>query len=164
MAGLNIQGVAKSFGSATALSDVTLDIQSGEFVCLLGESGCGKTTLLRQIAGLDTPDTGSILLDGNDLVAVPCHERNIGMVFQSLALFPHLNVLQNVAYALEIKGTDRASRTRRAEELLKTVGLGIFFLGPLVLMLVVNFFERDPMAFFNPAFQFENYRNSAQSV
>ena len=123
MASLSIQSVQKSFGIATALSDVTLEIKSGEFICLLGESGCGKTTLLRQIAGLDMPDSGQILLDGEDLISVPCHKRNIGMVFQSLALFPHLNVLQNVAYALEIQGVDKATRNAQAETLLETVGL-----------------------------------------
>lgn len=123
MARLIIDGVRKSFGEAVALSDVSMTITSGEFICLLGESGCGKTTLLRQIAGLDMPDAGTITLDGQDLISVPCHERNIGMVFQSLALFPHLNVIDNVSYALEIKGVDKQSRHKQAQELLEMVGL-----------------------------------------
>lgn len=123
MSALTIQGVQKSFGDTIALSDINLDIKSGEFICLLGASGCGKTTLLRQVAGLDFPDQGSIMLDGEDLVAVPCHQRNIGMVFQSLALFPHRNVIENVGYALEIAGLDKASRLKRSQDLLELVGL-----------------------------------------
>lgn len=123
MSALIIQGIQKSFGDTVALSDINLDIRSGEFICLLGASGCGKTTLLRQIAGLDFPDQGSIMLDGEDLVSVPCHQRNIGMVFQSLALFPHLNVIDNIGYALEIAGVDKATRLNRSQELLELVGL-----------------------------------------
>ncbi len=123
MSALTIQGVQKSFGDTVALSDINLDIQSGEFICLLGASGCGKTTLLRQLAGLDFPDQGSIMLDGEDLVSVPCHQRNIGMVFQSLALFPHLNVIDNIGYALEIAGIEKATRLKRSQELLELVGL-----------------------------------------
>ena len=127
MASLSFHGIRKSFGdNIIALSDVSLSIQSGEFICLLGESGCGKTTLLRQIAGLDTPDAGTITLDGRDLISVPCHERNIGMVFQSLALFPHLSVIDNVAYALDIKGVDKKTRQGAAQELLDMVGLSDF--------------------------------------
>ena len=123
MSALTIQGIQKSFGDTVALSDINLDIRSGEFICLLGASGCGKTTLLRQIAGLDFPDQGSIMLDGEDLLTVPCHQRNIGMVFQSLALFPHLNVIDNVGYALEIAGVNKATRLQRSQELLDLVGL-----------------------------------------
>ena len=124
MASLEISGVRKSFGSSVALADVSLAIESGEFICLLGESGCGKTTLLRQIAGLDVPDKGSITLDGQDLLSIPCHARNIGMVFQSLALFPHLSVIDNVAYALDIRGVDKNTRHKEAVALLDMVDLG----------------------------------------
>ena len=123
MSALTIQNIQKSFGDIVALTDINLDIQSGEFICLLGESGCGKTTLLRQIAGLDYPDKGSIMLEGQDLVSVPCHQRNIGMVFQSLALFPHLNVIDNIGYALDIAGVDKPTRLARSQELLELVGL-----------------------------------------
>ena len=126
MASLNIQNVRKSFGDSVALADVSLSIKSGEFICLLGESGCGKTTLLRQIAGLDMPDSGAITLDDKDLMSVPCHDRNIGMVFQSLALFPHLSVIDNVAYALDIRGVDKPTRQAEATKLLDMVGLSDF--------------------------------------
>ena len=98
MASLTISHLSKSFGSFEALSDVTLDVEKGEFICLLGGSGCGKTTLLRMIAGLESHDRGEMLLGGKDVTTVSCHERGIGMVFQSLALFPHLDVLDNVAF------------------------------------------------------------------
>ena len=123
MAQLTVRSIHKSFGAHKALSDVNVDISSGEFICLLGESGCGKTTLLRLIAGLDEPDGGDIDLNGKDLLSVPCHQRNIGMVFQSLALFPHLNVIENVAYALAIQNINRSERMARATSLLQTVGL-----------------------------------------
>jgi len=81
MSNLQLSNIGKSYGATTALSGVSLDVASGEFICLLGESGCGKTTLLRIIAGLEQHDQGEIRLNGNDLSAVPCHQRNIGMVF-----------------------------------------------------------------------------------
>ena len=88
MPGLEIRHIAKSYGDVEALKQIDLSIAAGEFICLLGESGCGKTTLLRLIAGLETPSAGELLLDSADLTTIPAHERNIGMVFQSLALFP----------------------------------------------------------------------------
>ncbi|UWR12153.1 ABC transporter ATP-binding protein [Sulfitobacter mediterraneus] len=127
MAQLLLQNIQKSFGSFQALKDVSLDIASGEFICLLGGSGCGKTTLLRIIAGLEEQTSGRMRLDGDDLSAVDCHKRNVGMVFQSLALFPHLNVGQNIAYGLEVRGVDKTERLDRARELLDVVGLtGMF--------------------------------------
>ena len=92
-------------------------------ICLLGPSGCGKTTLLRCIAGLETPTAGRIWLDGQDLTDAPAHKRNFGMVFQSLALFPHLSVGENIAYGLRIRGVDQRARSQRAEELLELVRL-----------------------------------------
>lgn len=126
MAALSLAGIGKSFQGSVALGDVSLDVDAGEFICLLGASGCGKTTLLRIVAGLEQHDRGEILLDGRDLSSVPCHLRNIGMVFQSLALFPHLNVADNVSYGLKMQGADKINRQQRATELLELVGLAGF--------------------------------------
>ena len=123
MATLSLTGISKSYGSVKALRDVNLEIASGEFICLLGGSGCGKTTLLRIIAGLDAPSSGEVRLDGRDLTAVECHRRSVGMVFQGLALFPHLDVVRNVAYGLEVRGVARDERLARAGRLLDLVGL-----------------------------------------
>ena len=123
MSHLSLKSISKSFGSFQALKDLSLDIGSGEFICLLGASGCGKTTLLRLIAGLETFDQGSMMLDGQDLSKTPCHKRNIGMVFQSLALFPHLNVADNVAYGLKLKGVSKTERDTAVKQLLSMVGL-----------------------------------------
>ena len=106
-----------------AVDDVTIDIPDGKFVCLLGPSGCGKTTLLRLIAGLEIPTAGQILLDGFDQAGVPAHKRGFGMVFQSLALFPHLTVAENVAYPLRIRGIRRVACSARVDELLDLVKL-----------------------------------------
>ena len=120
---LSLHGLTKRFGQIAAVDDVTLDIPGGKFICLLGPSGCGKTTLLRLIAGLEVPSAGRILVGGQDQTDTPTHRRNFGMVFQSLALFPHLSVGENVAYPLTIRGTPRAQRRVRAEELLALVQL-----------------------------------------
>lgn len=100
---LKIQGIRRSFGAHCALNGVSLEIRAGEFFSLLGPSGCGKTTLLRIIAGLDAPDAGTILLDGEDLLKLPAHLRPVNTVFQSYALFPHLNVEENVGFGLRMK-------------------------------------------------------------
>ncbi len=123
MSGLVLSNICKRFGSVTAVTDINLDIPEGRFVSFLGPSGCGKTTLLRLIAGLETATTGRILLDDEDLTDKPTHNRNIGMVFQSLALFPHLSVGENITYSQRIRGVDKATRHRRAEELLDLVRL-----------------------------------------
>jgi putative spermidine/putrescine transport system ATP-binding protein len=123
MSGLRLEGVGKSFGEVVAVSDVGLEFPQGKFVCLLGPSGCGKTTLLRLIAGLELPTTGRISLDGTDLTHIPAHKREFGMVFQSLALFPHLTVGENISYGLGIRGVDKTERRKRAEELLDLVRL-----------------------------------------
>ncbi len=123
MSGLRLEGVGKHFGSVVAVADVDLELPTGKLVCLLGPSGCGKTTLLRLIAGLEEATTGRITLDGQDLTPVPAHKRGFGMVFQSLALFPHLTVGENVAYALKIRGVAKDERRRRAEALLDLVRL-----------------------------------------
>ena len=104
MAGVRIEGLTKSFGGTPVLNLDALDIHDGEFFALLGPSGCGKTTTLRAIAGLATPDTGRILIGGRDVTAVPTFERNLGMVFQKYALFPHLTIAGNVGYGLRERG------------------------------------------------------------
>jgi putative spermidine/putrescine transport system ATP-binding protein len=123
MSDLQLQSVTKRFGGVTAVDTVDLTVPQGQFVCLLGPSGCGKTTLLRMIAGLETPSEGRLLLDGADITEQPAHTRGFGMVFQSLALFPHLTVAENVAYALAIRGSDKAARRQRVEELLELIQL-----------------------------------------
>lgn len=121
MAELTITNLRKSFGSFEALRDISISVEDGEFICLLGGSGCGKTTLLRLVAGLETHDEGTIKLAGSDLTQVPCHRRNIGMVFQSLALFPHLSVGDNIAYGMRLQGL--SDTTPKVEALLDMVGL-----------------------------------------
>jgi putative spermidine/putrescine transport system ATP-binding protein len=120
---LRIEHVSKSFGTLQALVDVDLEFPHGLLICLLGPSGCGKTTLLRCIAGLEAPSAGRVRLDGEDLTDTPAHKRNFGMVFQSLALFPHLSVGENIAYGLRIRGAGQAACRQRAEELLELVRL-----------------------------------------
>jgi putative spermidine/putrescine transport system ATP-binding protein len=120
---LELRDVSKSYGDFTAVRSVNLAVPHGQFVCLLGPSGCGKTTLLRMIAGLDEPSGGAILLDGQDLTSVPTHRRDFGMVFQSLALFPHLTVGENIGYPLKIRGAGAADRAKRVAELLDLIRL-----------------------------------------
>lgn len=120
---VHIAGVSRRFGTVTALDDVSLDIRPNEFFALLGPSGCGKTTLLRILAGLDDPDEGTVELDGADLVAMPAHRRPINLMFQSYALFPHLDVARNVAYGLQREKRPKAEIRERVSEALTTVGL-----------------------------------------
>ena len=123
MSGLAIKDITKRFGDFTAVDAINLGVPHGTFVCLLGPSGCGKTTLLRMIAGLEEPTSGAIMLDDQDITPMPTHKRNLGMVFQSLALFPHLSVGDNIAYALRIRGASREEQAKRVDELLKMVHL-----------------------------------------
>jgi len=123
MSGLSINAVTKRFGEFKAVDDVSLSVPHGTFVCLLGPSGCGKTTLLRMIGGLEEPTSGSIALDEADITNVPTHKRNLGMVFQSLALFPHLSVGDNIAYALRIRGASKEEQRKRVDELLALIHL-----------------------------------------
>jgi putative spermidine/putrescine transport system ATP-binding protein len=131
MSGLSLNAITKTFGDFNAVDDVSLTVPHGTFVCLLGPSGCGKTTLLRMIAGLEEPTAGSVVLDGDDITAVPTHKRNFGMVFQSLALFPHLSVGDNIAYALRIRGASKAEQAKRVEELLTLIDLPGFAARPV---------------------------------
>jgi len=105
---LEVTGVEKQFRDTPVIQGLDLQVRAGEFVCLLGPSGCGKTTLLRIIAGLLPADRGRILLEGADLTRVPAHKRNVGVVFQSYALFPHLTVAENVAFGLKARGLPAA--------------------------------------------------------
>lgn len=120
---ISIDGVSRRFGEVTALDSVSLDIRQGEFFALLGPSGCGKTTLLRILAGFEQPDTGSVRLDGADLLATPAHRRPVNLMFQSYALFPHMSVEKNVAYGLERERLPRAEIRERVAAVLETVGL-----------------------------------------
>src|SRR5882762_3210195 len=97
---LSLNSISKRFDSTTAVKDVSLEVERGEFFGLLGPSGCGKTTTLRMIAGLERPDAGTIEFDGRDITNLPAERRGFGMVFQNYALFPHLNVAENVAFGL----------------------------------------------------------------
>jgi putrescine transport system ATP-binding protein len=121
---LRIEGVSKQFGSFRAVDRLSLDIRAGEFFALLGPSGCGKTTLLRMLAGFETPDEGRILLGGRDIAPVLPHERPVNMMFQNYALFPHLNVRDNIAFGLKRAGMSRAGIDTRVAEMVALVKLG----------------------------------------
>jgi spermidine/putrescine ABC transporter ATP-binding subunit len=123
MTAIALRSVAKTYGRSAAVDDVSLDISSGEFVTLLGPSGCGKTTTLRLIAGLITPDHGRVEIGGRDVTRVPVHQRNIGMVFQSHALFPHMTIADNVAFGLKMRRIDRAKRDEQVRAALALVRL-----------------------------------------
>ncbi len=120
---LSVQHASKRFGAVVALDDVSIDVGAGEFFALLGPSGCGKTTLMRLIAGFETPDFGRVLLAGRDLAGAPPHRRPVNMMFQSYALFPHLNVFENIAFGLRRQGVSRDAVIARVNELLEIVQL-----------------------------------------
>ena len=117
------ENVRKTFSAFTAIPNLSLTIEPGTLVTLLGPSGCGKTTTLRMLAGLEHPSSGRILIGGKDVTMLPANERDVSMVFQSYALFPHMTSLDNVAYGLESSGMKRKEARERAEEGLKLVGL-----------------------------------------
>jgi len=121
---IEIQDVTKKFGEFTAVDDVSLNIYRGELFSLLGGSGCGKTTLLRMLAGFETPTSGRILIDGVDMAHIPSYLRPTNMMFQSYALFPHMTVEQNVAFGLKQDGTPRAEIAQRVGDMLNLVQLG----------------------------------------
>jgi len=123
---IKVQSVSKHFGDFTAVDNVDLEIFKGELFCLLGGSGCGKTTLLRMLAGFETPSSGSILIDGANMTDVPPYERPVNMMFQSYALFPHMNVENNVAYGLKRDGVAKGEIAQRVEEMLAMVELTQF--------------------------------------
>lgn len=120
------EGVTKAFGSVTAVDNVSFQIEAGKLVTLLGPSGCGKTTTLRMIAGLEMPTSGRIIIGDEDVSSLPATDRDVTMVFQSYALFPHMTVLQNVAYGLVVSGVAKREAHELAEGSLTLVGLSGF--------------------------------------
>jgi putative spermidine/putrescine transport system ATP-binding protein len=123
MANVTLDGVSKIYGRHAALDDVNLTVRDGEFLVLLGPSGCGKTTTLRMIAGLVEPTRGVIRIGGTNVTALPARKRNIGMVFQDYALFPHMSVSENIAFGLRERQVDSPTINRRVEELLSLIHL-----------------------------------------
>lgn len=123
---IRLSGLTKTFGDTRAVDDLDLDIAAGEFFSMLGPSGSGKTTVLRLIAGFETPTSGTIELFGDDVTANASFDRPVNTVFQDYALFPHMSVLENVAYGLRVRGVSKAERTERAHAALESVRLGSF--------------------------------------
>jgi len=123
LAFLEIKNISRSFAGKKILDDISLSVEQHSFVSLLGHSGCGKTTLLRIIAGLETSESGSIMLAGKDITGVPVQERNIGIVFQNYALFPHMNVFENVAFGLKLQKKDPGAIKVKVAEVLDKVRL-----------------------------------------
>ena len=120
---LEIKDVSKKFGSTVALDQVNLNISKSELFSLLGSSGCGKSTLLRIIAGFEKPDTGSIILDGEDITSLPPHLRPLNMMFQNYALFPHLNITQNIEYGLKEENIHPNEISTRVNEIINLLEL-----------------------------------------
>ena len=120
---IEVQHLSKSFGNKKVLEDISFYIKKGEFITFLGPSGCGKTTLLRMIAGFLQPDEGTILMDGKDIAALPPHKRELNTVFQRYALFPHLDVYENIAFGLKLKGVPEKEIDQRVRRVLKLVAM-----------------------------------------
>lgn len=123
---LRLQHVDKAFDGTSVLRDLSFSVERGEFLTLLGPSGCGKTTTLRIIAGLEAPDSGEVLLDGENVTRLPPNKRSVNTVFQNYALFPHMNVFQNVSYGLKLRNIPKPERERRVHEMLEIVQMSSF--------------------------------------
>ena len=123
MAFLEISNLQKHFGSQTAVHDFSIAIERGEFITFLGPSGCGKTTILRMLAGFEAPSVGSIVFDGREVTHVPTSQRNVGMVFQSYALFPNMTVAENIGFGLKVAHASRDETDARVREMLKLIKL-----------------------------------------
>jgi len=123
MAYLDLKNVSKTFSTIVAVNGFTLEITKGKLVSFLGPSGCGKTTTLRMIAGFEQPDTGTIMLDGKDVTDIPPNQRDIGMVFQSYALFPNMTIRENVAFGLQMRKKSKEEIDKRLNEVLDLVRL-----------------------------------------
>src|SRR5690606_5791646 len=121
---VEIENLTKRFGDFTAVDNVSLKVYQGEIFCLLGGAGCGKLTLLRMLAGFETPSAGRMILDGQDLAEIPPYKRPVNMMFQSYALFPHMTVEKNIAFGLEQERLSRGEIASRVEEILGIVRLG----------------------------------------
>jgi len=123
---VELRGLRRNFGEVRAVDGIDLDIYEGEFITLLGPSGSGKTTVLRMIAGFEKPDSGTISLIGRDVTDLPPYERDVNTVFQDYALFPHMNVLENIEYGLRVKGNEKQDRRKRALAALQQIRLSGF--------------------------------------
>ena len=120
---ISLRNVTKRFADVVAVDDMTLDVREGEFLTLLGPSGCGKTTTMRMVAGFEEPTEGQILLRGDDVVGVPPNKRAVNMCFQNYALFPHMDVQENIEYGLKLKKVAKEEREAKAAEMLEIVRL-----------------------------------------
>lgn len=126
MSYLTFQSLGRKFGEFVAVHDMSLSVERGEFISFLGPSGCGKTTTLQMVAGLLPPTSGKIFLDGVDITDTPPNQRGLGIVFQSYALFPHMSVIENVSFGLEMRGVAKRERLERCRAVLEQVRLGQF--------------------------------------
>jgi len=120
---LELRNITKNFGTTEVLKNISLSVREGEFITLLGSSGCGKTTTLRIIAGLETPDTGEVLLEGKSMTGRPPEKRNVNTIFQNYALFPHMNVFDNIAYGLKLRKVEKKKIKKQVSEMLSLVQL-----------------------------------------